>query len=104
MDKNKYECHIDYFPSESDHTRLQQISVGDRNISLVKDFDIFVSFCFPNLVFESSFFEDKVNRLIVSMTDLRNRGYPVHLPQYIGFESINSRVTISNIRIKEVFI
>lgn len=104
IDTLKYECHIDYFASESSHIRLQQVSVGDRNVDLVKDFDVFVSFCFPNLVFESSFFENKVNRLIVSMTDLRNKGYPVHVPQYIGLESVNSRATISEIRVKEVFV
>ena len=63
-----------------------------------------VSFCWPNLVFESGFFEDKVNRLYVSLSSLRTKGYPVHFNQYIGFESINSRVTVENIRVKEVLI
>jgi hypothetical protein len=129
MDVNKYECHIDYFhgttegeltpqaevfsPIAADnrydgrcfpHLRLQQVSVGPRNINQIKKFDVFVSFYWPNLVFESTFFEEKINRLYVSLSSLRTRGYPIHISQYIGFESINSRVTIENIRLKEVFI
>lgn len=105
MDKGKYECHIDYFLKENaDHIRLQQVSVGKRDIETIREFDVFVSFCWPNLIFESSFFEDKINRLIVPKSDFRSRGFPIHLAQYIGFESINSRVTINNIRIKEVFL
>lgn len=105
MDQEKYECHIDYFPAEDGlHSRLQQVSVGPKNIELIRDFDVSVSFCWPNLVFESSFFEDKVNRLYVSLSSLRTKGYPIHFNQYIGFESKNSRVTVENIRVKEVFI
>jgi hypothetical protein len=105
MDEKKYECHIDYFEDQTGrHHRLQQVSVGKRDIDTIREFDVFVSFCCPNLVFESSFFEDKITRLIVPISDFRNRGFPVHLFQYIGFESINSRVTIDNIMIKEVFL
>ena len=105
IESDKYECHIDYFPDESgSHSRLQQVAVGPKNLDIIRDFDVFVSFCWPNLVFESSFFEDKVNRLYVSLSSLRTRDYPVHFGQYIGFESVNSRVTVENIRVKEVFI
>lgn len=106
IDKQKYECHIDYFPSPSgqNHVRLQQVSVGPNDINLIKSFDVSISFCWPNLVLESTFFENKVDRLYVSLSELRNRGYPIHFAQYIGFESINSRVTIDNIRVKEIFI
>lgn len=105
IDPQKYECHIDYFPSAGgEHLRLQQVSVGRRDMSLIKNFDVSISFSWPNLVFESTFFEDRVNRLYVSLSDLRTRGYPIHGTQYIGFECINSRITIDNIRVKEVLI
>jgi|GEM_PF-3178848 len=106
IDQQKYECHIDYFSSRSgqDHVRLQQVSVGPKDINLIKNFDVSISFCWPNLVFESTFFENKIDRLYVSLTDLRTRGYPIHFAQYIGFEAINSVVTIDNIRVEEVFV
>lgn len=106
IDPEKYECHIDYFRSSQpqDHDRLQQVSVGPKDINLIKDFDVSISCCWPNLVFESTFFENKVNRLYVSLSELRARGYPIHFAQYIGFESKNSRVTIENIRVKEILI
>ena len=105
IEQEKYECHLDYFSEEDgDHCRLQQVSVGPKDINLIRDFDVFVSFCWPNLVFESNFFEDKVDRLYISLSSLRTKGYPLHLNKYIGFESINSRVTVENIRVKEVFI
>lgn len=104
MDNEKYECHIDYFENLTEHYRLQQVSVGKKDLETIRDFDVFVSFCWPNLVFESTFFEDKVNRLIVPISHFRDRGFPVHLSQYIGLESINSRVTIDNIMIKEIFL
>jgi hypothetical protein len=104
MDQNRYECHIDYCDSSKLALRLQQVSVGNISMDIFKEFDVSVSFCWPNLVFESSFFEDKINRLMVPISDFRNRGYAAHLSQFIGFESINSRVTIDKIRIKEVFL
>lgn len=106
IDTQKYECHIDYFRSneEQDHDRLQQVSVGPKDLSRIQNFDVSISCCWPNLVFESTFFDNKVNRLYVSLSDLRARGYPIHFAQYIGFESKNARVTIENIKIKEIFI
>lgn len=106
MDRDKYECHIDYFmnnPSGA-HIRLQQVCVAERNIDKIKEFQVMVTFCWPNLVFESNFFEDKVERLLVPKSDLQAKGYPLHLSQYIGFESLNSRVTIDNIAIKEILV
>lgn len=106
IDTQKYECHIDYFRSsqEQDHDRLQQVSVGPKDLNLIKHFDVSISCCWPNLVFESTFFENKVSRLYVSLSELRARGYPIHFAQYIGFESKNCCVTIENIRVKEIFI
>ena len=106
IDPQKYECHIDYFPAaiDSEHLRLQQVSVGPKDISLINEFNVFISFCWPNLVLESSFFEEKINRLYVSLSALREKAYPIHLTQYIGFESKNSRVSIDEIRVKEIFI
>lgn len=104
IDLSRYECHIDYSDSPELALRLQQVSVANISMDRLKEFDVSVSFCWPNLVFESSFFEDKITRLIVPISDFRNRGYAVHLSQFIGFESINSRVTIDKIRIKEVFL
>jgi len=105
IDNTKYECHIDYSPSTTQPgIRLQQVSVANRDIDKIKEFAVFLSFCWPNLVFESSFFEDKINRLMYPINGFRIKGYPVHLSQFVGFESINSRVSISNIKIKEVFV
>jgi hypothetical protein len=106
IDPEKYESHIDYFPlnNASSHVRLQQVSVCPQDIDRIKDFNMSISFCWPNLVLESTSFEDKINRLYVSLSDLRTRGYPIHLAQYIGFQSINSRVTIDEIKVKEIFI
>lgn len=106
IDQDKYECHIDYFPTSnhSDHERLQQVAVGPKDLTLIKDFDVSISFCWPNMVFESSFFENKVNRLYVTLSEFRSKGYPLHLAQFVGFEALHSRVSIRNIRIKEVFL
>ncbi|MGR3178830.1 MAG: hypothetical protein ACUZ8E_12315 [Candidatus Anammoxibacter sp.] len=106
IDAEKYESHIDYFPNAdgTGHLRLQQVSVGPKDIDKIRSFNVSISFCWPNLVLESTFFEDRINRLYVSLSNLRARGYPIHLSQYIGFESINSRVTIDDIKVKEIFI
>lgn len=111
LDQNKYECHIDYFKAEivgveqNEHLRLQQVSVAKKDFNNIKEFDVFISFCWPNLVFESSQFEDGVNRLVVPISQFRDMGFPVHLLQFIGFEAINnSHFTIDKIEIKEVFI
>jgi hypothetical protein len=105
LEPNKYECHIDYHPSKNNIVeRLQQIVVGEGDFSKVRNLDLFLSFSWPNLVFESSFFIDKVTRLMVSKSYFQQKGYPIHLSQYIGFESINSRITISDIRVKEHYL
>ncbi|MFH0801508.1 MAG: hypothetical protein V2A78_03855 [bacterium] len=101
---NCEECHIDYFydPKEQRmEERLQQVPVAKQNIA-IKEFDVLVSFCWPNLVFESPFFGDAKPRVNVSLNLLRNKGFPLHLAQYIGFASPNSQVTISDIKIKEI--
>ncbi|MGD0217621.1 MAG: hypothetical protein ABSC45_08955 [Desulfobaccales bacterium] len=106
LDVNKYECHIDYFvaqnePQKVEDHRLQQVSVAKKT-GPIKEFDIFLSFCWPNLVFEASFFEE-IHRLSYPIDGFRMRGYPIHLSQFIGFESINSHVSINNIKIKEIY-
>jgi hypothetical protein len=107
IDPDKYECHIGYhYKSEKqklNRPRLQAVSVGKRNKTALNEIRVFVSFCWPNLVFESSFFEEK-DRLIVSKDDFRSRGFPTHLSLYIGFEARHCHVTIDDIRIKEVFL
>lgn len=111
IDQTKYECHIDYFKTENpginqiNHPRLQQISVAPKEIKNLKEFDVFLSFCWPNLVFESSLFEDGIKKLVVPISQFRDLGYPVHLKQFVGFEAINnSHVTIDHITIKEILI
>lgn len=105
-DRDKYECHIDYVSSQDPikGERLQQVAVVQRDFATIKDFNILVSFCWPNLVFEASFFEKRIDRLIYPLSGFRDKGFPIHLPQYIGFESINSRVSIDNIKIKEIIL
>lgn len=111
LNETHYECHIDYFECENpgenaiNHPRLQQVSVTKREMKNIKEFDVFISFCWPNLVFESSIFEDHVKRLVVPLSKFRDLGFPVHLSQFIGFEAINnSHISIDQIVIKEVFL
>jgi hypothetical protein len=108
IDQNKFECHIDYFKIDDtriNELRLQQKSVGEKDNDRIKEFEVFISFCWPNLVFESTFFEDTVKRLLVPISQFRDMGYPVHLSQFIGFEAKNDcHITIDNIVIKEIYI
>lgn len=83
------------------HRRLQQVAVRASTPGPL-EYEVFLSCYWPNLVFESTLFEEEVDRLYVSLSDLRARGYPTHLKWYIGFESVNSRVSITDIRVKEV--
>ena len=108
--KNKLECHIDYFQkkesgsNQENHLRLQQIPVANGDIESMKEFDVFVSFCWPNMVFESSHFEDGIDRIYVSLSRFKEIGFPIHLDQYIGFEAKNNcHVTISDIAIKQIY-
>lgn len=103
--QNKFECHIDFFkkythPQEA--TRFQQKQVCDIR-GCPFQFKVFISFYYPNLVFESDLFEEKIIRLTVPISDFNNLDYPVHFNHYIGFES-KDNVNISEIKIKEVFI
>lgn len=111
LDKAKYECHIDYFKAENEgadqinHLRLQQVPVAKKEVKNLEDFDVFISFCWPNLVFESSLFEDGVKRLVVPISKFRDMGFPIHLSKFIGFEAINnSHVYIDQIVIKEILV
>ena len=62
-----------------------------------------VSFYYPNLVFESSLFDKKIDRLVVPMQKFNQLQFPTHFNQYIGFGS-GHRISISKILIKEVFV
>jgi hypothetical protein len=41
--------------------------------------------------------------LVVPLERFRDEGYPLHLPQYIGFDSMNSDAIVNIIEIKEIF-
>jgi hypothetical protein len=106
--KSEYECHIDYMKSTRSVDRLQQVAVGKpRNEIITKSnpliYDCFVSFTWPNLIVESSLFKKGKERLVVPLERFRDEGYPLHLPQYIGFDSMNSDAIVNIIEIKEIF-
>lgn len=106
IDKEKYECHIDFFRVEElveDASRLQQVPVSKKQKSAPFEFDVFVSFYYPNLVFESSLFDNDIDRLVVPISQFQYLQFPTHFNQYIGFGSAH-RVSITGISIKEVFI
>lgn len=102
-ENNGYECHVTYhyaYPeTPTNHIRLQEVVVADKVYE--KPFSFSVSFCWPNLVIESDAFKDGVDRLCVSLEQLRGLGYPVHMKQFIGFAVRNCKATISNIQVKE---
>lgn len=106
----QFECHIDYHESfHKSPERLQQVAVSERDISNINEtnllsYDFFVTCSWPNLIVESSLFEEGKERLVVPLDSFRDRRYPLHLPQYVGFASINSHATISKIEIKEIYI
>lgn len=103
---NTYECHIDYFWKDENlnehHSRLQQVAVAKKDI--LSSYEFFVTFCWPNIAVESTFFDIGKERLIQPLSALSEKGYPVHFNQYIGFISINSHIAIEDISIKEVFL
>jgi hypothetical protein len=104
---DKLECHIDFLrikePDEN-AKRLQQIPVCNipKKNEYPKEFDVFVSLYYPNLVFESSLFDEKTDRLIIPIEEFEQLQFPIHFKQYIGFGSAHN-VSISNIFLKEVF-
>jgi len=106
--EGKYECHIDYFNGAMEaHERLQQIAVVQPDISKISnttplEYDFFVTFCWPNLIVESSLFEEDKARLVVPVDSFRERGYPLHLRQFIAFSSANCHATIKEINIREI--
>lgn len=106
--EGKYECHIDYFKGAiEEHERLQQVAVVQPDISKISkntplEYAFFVTFCWPNLIVESSLFEEDKARLVVPLDSFRDRGYPLHLPQFIGFSSTNCHAMINEINIKEI--
>lgn len=107
IDKHKFECHIDYFHNEESHKnieehRLVQRAVAKRKIELLQNFDVFLSFCYPNIVFEATFFDEDIHRLSYPFYGSKLKGYPFYLSQFVGFSSGN-RVSISNIVSKEIF-
>jgi hypothetical protein len=109
LDAQRYECHIDVFPSPSEKERLQQVDVCDKSpFDINRDnplnFRFFATFCWPNLVVESDLFDQPRDRLVVPLQGFLNRGFPVYSNQYVGFASPNSRVLITKIMIKEVLV
>jgi len=67
IDKDKYECHIDYFKEKASEinddpdVRLQQVTVADKIFNKIKNFRVSVSFHWPNMVVESEIFENEKN-------------------------------------------
>lgn len=106
--ETKYECHIDYFRNAmDDEERLQQVAVVQPDISKISkttplSYEFFVTLCWPNLIVESSLFEEDKERLVVPLDSFRDRGFPLHLPQFIGFSSTNSYAVVDRIAIKEI--
>ena len=103
INSGMYECHIDYFFDSNNHDRITQLPVTEKQCDRIKDFDVFISFCIPNMVFEATCFEEGLDRLIVSMQDFSFRRYPLHMGQYIGFEVRDCKAIISDIFIKNVY-
>ena len=107
--QKEFECHIDYMKNNSGSAeRLQQVAVAKPVIENITKsnplvYDFFVSFTWPNLIVESSLFKKGKERLVVSLEMFRDRGYPLHLPQYLGFDSINSLAIVNKIEIKEMY-
>src|ERR1700686_1294297 len=104
IDPNQAECHIDCFTSEADQIRLQQVSVCPKSKlkSANPEWSVFVTFRQPNVVFESSLFESKVERLVVSMNGLLQRGLPVTGGFRLGFGT-NTRASISEVTLREIY-
>ena len=100
---DRQECHITYYDDYTkhaegiDHARVQQVVVCQKKPT---EFRFSLSFCWPHLVVESDVFDEKRDRICVSLEQLRQLGYPTHLKQFIGFNVMNCKATISNIKIK----
>jgi hypothetical protein len=106
INPENYECHIDYFQDREpivNAQRLQQVSVCNKQKAFPFEFDVFVSFYYPNLVFESSLFDNKVDRLVVPIERFKQLSFPTHFNQYIGLSSAH-RISNCKIFIKEVFV
>ena len=104
-DPKQSECHIDWFPAATGGTevRLQQVPVCPKKVLAKTDkWTVFVTFRQPNLVFESSLFQPKVERLVVSMNQLLDRGLPLHNGLRLGFQAEHTDVSFSNITIQEI--
>jgi hypothetical protein len=103
IDPTQAECHIDCFASEAEQVRLQQVSVCPKEKLIANpEWSVFVTFRQPNVVFESSLFESKVERLVVSMNGLLQRGLPLAGGFRLGF-SANTRACISEVTLREVY-
>jgi hypothetical protein len=104
IDTSKTECHIDCFGSQNaDHVRLQQISVCEKShLMSTKKWSVFLTFKQPSVVFESSLFESKVERLVVSMNDLLQRGLPLTAGFRLGFAA-NTNISISGVTLQEIY-
>jgi hypothetical protein len=107
IDSKKYECHIDFLRVMEGRfdlaKRLQQIPVCMKHDRPPLEFDIFVSFYYPNLVFESTLFDNEIGRLVVSINQFQQLQFPTHFNQFIGFKSAH-KISISAISVKEVIL
>lgn len=99
----KAECHIDYMwsPAPADHVRLQQVSVCLTDDIVDLDIPVAVSFSRPNVVFESTVFDESIDRLVVPISQLRERGFDFSKRIYVGFIA-NTSVLIDQVSIREI--
>ena len=90
IDSTKAECHIDYLTSKVEKTevRLRQASVCKKaELTEKASWSVFLVFRHPNLVFESSLFESQKERLVVSMIELLQKGFPLQNGLQLGFSA-----------------
>ena len=101
-----FQCHINIYYNHERHERLQQIKVADSSSSIEKikgkEYKCFLSFCWPNMVFESTFFKI-IDRVLVPKKELISKGFPAYNDLYVGFQS-GSYVVIKDINMKEVLL
>lgn len=106
-DPKHYQCHIDHFVNPGDEgggicNRFRQVAVLKKKTPTKVHYEVFITCSSPHFVVESTFFVKQNPRIYVPISDFIARKHPFHLGQYIGFASPNSKVSISDIEIKEI--
>jgi hypothetical protein len=104
-----YDSFINYYDPQPEYNGdpngktiiLIKIS-GDVPPSSPKEFDVFISLKWPSLVVESAFYGDQIRRIYIPLTKLLEYNIPLHINNFIGFRSCNSKAKISNILVKEI--